>query len=184
MVSSSQCDQVCFGRTNELCGGDGKLSVYSVWVGTCHGNFSSTLGVLYSPDFPDEYSADSSCLWNILIPGSASIQIQFQSFHITDPNDFLEVKDGRSGNLLLHIQGGLEPPNIFTFQTDHLQITFLSDHELGGPGFVILFRGLVTLGSSVAPYSGTSSSVEDKIVPSQRRSEQHGSRNGEWWRAQ
>lgn len=177
MVSSSQCDQVCFGRSNELCGGDGKLSVYSVWVGTCHGNFS-TDGVLYSPDYPDEYSADRSCVWDILLPGSAAIQIQFQSFHISDPNDILELKDGERESRLLQIRGGQEPPNVVTFQTDHLQITFQSDRELSGPGFVILYRGLGNLGSSAVPHSGTTSSpVVDGGHSAQNSSEHHVSRN-------
>ncbi|XP_040295349.1 kremen protein 2 isoform X1 [Bufo bufo] len=171
-VSSSQCDQICFGRTNELCGGDGKLSVYNVWVGTCRGNFSSTAGVLYSPDFPSEYSADSSCAWDIIIPGSTIIQVHFQSFHVPDPDDVLDLKDGRSGRLLFQIRGGQEPPNNITFQTDHLQITFQSNREVSGPGYVIVYRGLGHLRSSVVPYSGmTSSPAAEESHPAE--SEQH-----------
>ncbi|XP_066433292.1 kremen protein 2 [Eleutherodactylus coqui] len=178
MVSSSQCDQICFGRTDELCGGDGKLSVYSVWVGTCHGNFSSISGVLYSPDFPDEYNADRSCLWDIILPGSMAIQIQFQSFHISDPNDVLELKDGETGSLLFQIRGGQEPPNIITFQTDHLQITFQSDREFSGPGYVILYTGLGNLGSSVVPFSETMpSNIVDEGPQAQSSHEHHASRN-------
>ncbi|XP_075140944.1 kremen protein 2 [Leptodactylus fuscus] len=180
MVSSSQCDQVCFGRSDELCGGDGKMSVYSVWVGTCHGNFSSTTGVLYSPDFPDEYSVDRSCFWDIFLPGTKAIHLQFKSFQIPDPNDVLRLKDGDSGHLLLQIPGGQEPPNNVTFQTDHLQITFQSDHELSGAGYVIVYRGLGTLTSSVAPYSRTTStSVREESPARQSNSEQQSPRNGE-----
>ncbi|KAM4023746.1 kremen protein 2 isoform 2-T3 [Anomaloglossus baeobatrachus] len=155
IVSSSQCDQICFGRTSELCGGDGKLSVYSVWVGTCHGNFSSEAGVLYSPDFPDEYGAERLCLWDLLLLGSTAIQIRFQSFHVPDPNDLLELMDGDSGDLLLRIRGGQDPPDIVTFQTAHVRISFQSDSQLSGPGYVLLYRGLGGPGSSKAPYSET-----------------------------
>ncbi|XP_077129765.1 kremen protein 2 [Ranitomeya variabilis] len=177
MAGSSQCDQVCFGRTSELCGGDGKLSVYSVWVGTCHGNFSSADGVLYSPDFPDEYSAEQSCLWYLILPGITAIQIRFQSFDVPDPNDILEVKDRDSGNLLLRIRGGQDPPDIVTFQTDQLQISFQSDGQLSGPGYVLLYRGLRSPGSSEAPYSQSSSSPRaDEGHPAQS-SELHASKN-------
>ncbi|XP_073416641.1 kremen protein 2 [Dendrobates tinctorius] len=123
MANSSQCDQVCFGRTSELCGGDGKISVYS------------------------------------------------------DPNDILEVKDGDSGNLLLRIRGGQDPPDIVTFQTDHLQISFQSDGELSGSGYVLLYRGLGSPGSSQALYSQSSSSPRaDEGHPAQS-SELHVSKN-------
>ncbi|XP_069840843.1 kremen protein 2 [Dendropsophus ebraccatus] len=162
MVGSSQCDQVCFGRSSELCGGDGRLSVYSVWVGSCHGNLSSPVGVLYSPDFPDEYGADRSCSWEVSIP-NAAVQIQFRSFHIFDPNDVLELRDGDSGNLLLQVRGGQKPPNTVTFQTSHLQITFESDHQISGAGYVLLYRGLGLPGTSLAP-SSSSPNVDDSGV--------------------
>ncbi|XP_056408428.1 kremen protein 2-like, partial [Hyla sarda] len=179
MVGASQCDQVCFGRSSELCGGDGRLSVYSVWVGSCDGNFSSTSGVLYSPDYPDEYSADRSCSWDILLPGGTAIHIQFRSFHISDPNDVLELKDGDSGNILLQVRGGQDPPNTITFQTYHLQITFQSDHQLSGPGYVLLFRGLGIPETSVTPYSGTTPPprVNESRHMAGGSGEQHASRN-------
>ncbi|XP_075034854.1 kremen protein 2 isoform X2 [Mixophyes fleayi] len=151
MVSSSQCDQVCFGRTNQLCGGDGKLSVYSVWVGACHYNLSSTFGVLYSPDFPDEYSGGSTCSWDVRSPGSTAIEMQFRSFSVLDPNDVLEVRDGQSGSLLIQIQGGQDPPQIVIFTTGHLRITFQSDTVHNGQEYAIIYKGLgQSLSSSVS----------------------------------
>nr|XP_006012226.2 PREDICTED: kremen protein 2-like [Latimeria chalumnae] len=31
-VSTVECDQVCFGKSNELCGGDGRIGIYGAWV--------------------------------------------------------------------------------------------------------------------------------------------------------
>ncbi|XP_063807384.1 kremen protein 2-like, partial [Pseudophryne corroboree] len=156
-VSSSQCDQVCFGRTSELCGGDGRLSVYSAWVGECHSNLSSTSGVLYSPDFPDEYTAGISCSWDVRIPGSTAIHMQFRTFNVLDPNDVLVVRDGQSGSRLFQIHGGEDPPAITTFPTGHLQVTFQSDRVHSGQGYAIIYKGLGKLPPSVGsavPYSG------------------------------
>ncbi|KAM5153218.1 kremen protein 2 [Mantella aurantiaca] len=142
-VRSSQCDHSCFGKASEVCGGDGNLSVYSTWIGACSGNFSSLSGVLYSPDYPDEYSPDSSCSWDIHSPGAEAMEIEFHIFHVEDPNDILEVRDKPSGSLLIQIKGGQEPPNTRTFPTGSLRITFTSDSTYSSQGFVLSYKGLI-----------------------------------------
>ncbi|XP_068100195.1 kremen protein 2 isoform X2 [Hyperolius riggenbachi] len=184
-VSSSQCDQVCFGRPNELCGGDGKLSVYSVFVGACTGNFSSTSGVLYSPDFPDEYSPGSACSWDIRPTGSTAIEIQFRFFHVEDPNDVLEVRGGQGGGFLAQIKGGQDPPHNITFPTGHIHITFKSDRVRNGPGYVITYRAL---GMPVSPDSSTSATplhltanfLDSGIERSKQSSTRHHSSRNVW----
>ncbi|KAM4628456.1 kremen protein 2 [Discoglossus pictus] len=141
-VSDSQCDQACFGKPTELCGGDGTLSVYSAWVGACHWNFSSVSGVLYSPDFPEDYGSGRECSWDIRPPDSVSVELKFHSFQVPDPNDVLELRDGISGHILAQIPGGQEAPSTITVSTGHLQIKFQSDQMLSGPGYAITYQGL------------------------------------------
>ncbi|KAM9305069.1 kremen protein 2 [Gastrophryne carolinensis] len=137
---ASRCDQMCFGRPSELCGGDGALSVYAVWVGSCGGNLSSS-GVLYSPNYPDEYGAGRTCTWEIRSPGSVAVEMKFPSFHVEDPGDVLEVSDGQSGMPLMVIRGGQDVPSALSFPTAHLRITFISNQARGGAGFVLLYTG-------------------------------------------
>ncbi|NP_001082352.1 kringle containing transmembrane protein 2 S homeolog precursor [Xenopus laevis] len=155
-TSSSQCDQYCFGKPNEICGGDGKISVYSAWVGACHENLTSCSGVLYSPDFPEEYGPGVSCIWDILSPGSTAVELQFHIFQIPDPKDILEVRDGASGTLLMKIQGGQKPPSSVTLPTGHLWFHFQSDKEFGGPGYAITYRGLPNKLTNSTPTKETS----------------------------
>ncbi|KAM8962425.1 kremen protein 2 [Pelodytes ibericus] len=146
-ASNSQCDHACFGRPNEQCGGDETISVYSVWVGACHGNLSSPSGVLYSPDFPEEYRP-GKCSWDIRTPLSDAIELRFHSFHVVDPNDVLEMRDGESGGLLAQIRGGDSPPTIVRLPTGHLQVTFQADQRGSGPGYAITYRVWVYLASA------------------------------------
>nr|XP_051692142.1 kremen protein 2 [Oryctolagus cuniculus] len=49
-VPATDCDQICFGHPGQLCGGDGRLGIYDVSVGSCQGNWTAPQGVIYSPD--------------------------------------------------------------------------------------------------------------------------------------
>ncbi|XP_018430660.1 PREDICTED: kremen protein 2-like [Nanorana parkeri] len=148
-VSGSRCDHTCFGKASEVCGFNRMGSVFlhcafsAAWIGACSGNFSSMSGVLYSPDYPDEYSPDRTCRWDIRIPGAAAIEMEFHIFHVEDPNDILEVRDKQDGSLLIQINGGQDPPNAITFPTGGLQITFTSDRTHNGQGFVMTYKGLM-----------------------------------------
>nr|XP_031542792.1 kremen protein 2 [Vicugna pacos] len=68
---ATDCDQICFGHPGQLCGGDGRLGIYEVSVGSCQGNWTAPQGVIYSPDFPDEYGPDRNCSWALGPPGAA-----------------------------------------------------------------------------------------------------------------
>ncbi|KAG8433467.1 hypothetical protein GDO86_017666 [Hymenochirus boettgeri] len=181
-ASNSQCDQYCFGRPNEICGGDGKISVYSTWVGACNGNLTSSSGVLYSPDFPEDYGPGSSCVWDVLPPDSDAVELQFHIFQIIDSNDVLELRDGTSGALLMKIQGGQEPLSRVTLPTGHLLFRFQSDQEFSGPGYAITFKGLGKLPSSnisslqkTSTYSTPFQSMSEDValVSPNKTSEQH-----------
>ncbi|KAE8578574.1 hypothetical protein XENTR_v10023650 [Xenopus tropicalis] len=155
-ASGSQCDQYCFGKPNEICGGDGKISVYSAWVGACQENLTSCSGVLYSPDFPEEYGPSVSCMWDVLAPGSAAIELQFHIFQVPDPKDVLEVRDGTSRTLLMKVQGGQKPPSSVILPSGQLWFHFQSDQEFGGPGYAITYRGLPITVTNSTPLQETS----------------------------
>nr|DBA18863.1 TPA: hypothetical protein GDO54_014758 [Pyxicephalus adspersus] len=149
-VGSSQCDHTCFGKASELCGGDGHLSVYSTWIGACSWNYSSTSGVLYSPDYPDNYGPGSACSWDVHITEAVAIDIEFHIFHIEDQNDILEVTDQQTGSLLLQIKGGQDPPEPTTYPTGYLHITFTSNHIRNGQGFVMTYKAWFFLAAGLS----------------------------------
>uniref|UniRef100_A0A2K5YWX9 Kringle-containing protein marking the eye and the nose n=1 Tax=Mandrillus leucophaeus TaxID=9568 RepID=A0A2K5YWX9_MANLE len=89
LAPATDCDQICFGHPGQLCGGDGRLGVYEVSVGSCQGNWTAPQGVIYSPDFPDEYGPDRNCSWALGPPGAA-LELTFRLFELADPRDRLE----------------------------------------------------------------------------------------------
>nr|XP_005886852.1 PREDICTED: kremen protein 2 [Bos mutus] len=89
---ATDCDQICFGHPGQLCGGDGRLGIYEVSVGSCQGNWTAPQGVIYSPDFPDEYGPDRNCSW-VLAPPGAALELAFRLFELADSHDRLELRD-------------------------------------------------------------------------------------------
>ncbi|XP_067836846.1 kremen protein 2-like, partial [Heptranchias perlo] len=141
-VSAVECDQVCFGKSSELCGGDGRIGIYDVSVGACQGNSSRTEGVIYSPNFPDDYGPDSNCSWTLRPPGSGQVELDFRLFEIRDRNDRVDIRDGRTKRVLATYNGYQRPSKSLVFLTDYLIVTFTSDQILHDQGFALIFKGL------------------------------------------
>ncbi|KAF3818885.1 hypothetical protein GH733_012302 [Mirounga leonina] len=138
---ATDCDQICFGHPGQLCGGDGRLGIYEVSVGSCQGNWTAPQGVVYSPDFPDEYGPDRNCSWALSPPGAA-LELTFRLFELADPRDRLELRDAASGSLLRAFDGARPPPpGPLRLRAAALLLTFRSDARGHAQGFALTYRG-------------------------------------------
>ncbi|XP_046523241.1 kremen protein 2 isoform X3 [Equus quagga] len=138
---ATDCDQICFGHPGQLCGGDGRLGIYEVSVGSCQGNWTAPQGVIYSPDFPDEYGPDRNCSWALGPPGAA-LELTFRLFELADPRDRLELRDAASGRLLRAFDGARPPPpGPLRLRAASLLLTFRSDARGHAQGFALTYRG-------------------------------------------
>ncbi|XP_049759610.1 kremen protein 2 isoform X2 [Elephas maximus indicus] len=138
---ATDCDQICFGHPGQLCGGDGRLGIYEVSVGSCQGNWTAPQGVIYSPDFPDEYGPDRNCSWALGPPGAA-LELTFRLFELADPRDRLELRDAASGRLLRTFDGNRPPPSgPLRLRPAALLLTFRSDARGNAQGFALTYRG-------------------------------------------
>nr|XP_048291847.1 kremen protein 2 isoform X2 [Myodes glareolus] len=138
---ATDCDQICFGHPGQLCGGDGRLGIYEVSVGSCQGNWTAPQGVIYSPDFPDEYGPDRNCSW-VLGQIGAVLELTFRLFELADSRDRLELRDASSGNLLRAFDGVHPPPSgPLRLRTAALLLTFRSDARGHAQGFALTYRG-------------------------------------------
>nr|XP_055221033.1 kremen protein 2 isoform X4 [Gorilla gorilla gorilla] len=136
------CLRFCRMKGYQLCGGDGRLGVYEVSVGSCQGNWTAPQGVIYSPDFPDEYGPDRNCSWALGPPGAA-LELTFRLFELADPRDRLELRDAASGSLLRAFDGARPPPSgPLRLGTAALLLTFRSDARGHAQGFALTYRGL------------------------------------------
>ncbi|EHB03159.1 Kremen protein 2 [Heterocephalus glaber] len=139
---ATDCDQICFGHPGQLCGGDGRLGIYEVSVGSCQGNWTAPQGVIYSPDFPDEYGPDRNCSW-VVGPSGAALELTFRLFELADPRDRLELRDAPSGSLLRAFDGTRPPPpGPLRLRVAALLLTFRSDARGHAQGFALTYRGL------------------------------------------
>ncbi|XP_003790859.1 kremen protein 2 isoform X2 [Otolemur garnettii] len=136
------CLRFCRMKGYQLCGGDGRLGIYEVSVGSCQGNWTAPQGVVYSPDFPDEYGPDRNCSWALGPPGAA-LELTFRLFELADQRDRLELRDATSGHLLRAFDGARPPPpGPLRLRAAALLITFRSDSRGHAQGFALTYRGL------------------------------------------
>ncbi|XP_065748895.1 kremen protein 2 isoform X2 [Phocoena phocoena] len=136
------CLRFCRMKGYQLCGGDGRLGIYEVSVGSCQGNWTAPQGVIYSPDFPDEYGPDRNCSWALGPPGAA-LELTFRLFELADPRDQLELRDAASGSLLRAFDGARPPPpGPLRLRSVALLLTFRSDARGHAQGFALTYRGL------------------------------------------
>lgn len=110
-------------------------------VGSCQGNWTAPQGVIYSPDFPDEYGPDQNCSWALGPPGAA-LELTFRLFELADPRDRLELRDAASGSLLRAFDGARPPPTgTLHLRAAALLLTFRSDARGHAQGFALTYRG-------------------------------------------
>ncbi|KAM5130999.1 kremen protein 2 isoform 1-T1 [Callospermophilus lateralis] len=155
LAPATDCDQICFGHPGQLCGGDGRLGIYEVSVGSCQGNWTAPQGVIYSPDFPDEYGPDRNCSW-VLGPTGAALELTFRLFELADPRDRLELRDAASGSLLRTFDGSRPPPpGPLRLRAAVLLLTFSSDERGHAQGFALTYRGLQDAAEDRTPPKGS-----------------------------
>nr|XP_012297376.1 kremen protein 2 isoform X3 [Aotus nancymaae] len=149
------CLRFCRMKGYQLCGGDGRLGVYEVSVGSCQGNWTAPQGVIYSPDFPDEYGPDRNCSWALGPPGAA-LELTFRLFELADSRDRLELRDAASGSLLHAFDGASQPsPGPLRLGTAALLLTFRSDARGHAQGFALTYRGLPDATEDPGPPEGS-----------------------------
>ncbi|KAL6091789.1 hypothetical protein STEG23_000198 [Scotinomys teguina] len=116
------------------------------------GNWTAPQGVIYSPDFPDEYGPDRNCSWLLGQMGTV-LELTFRLFELADSRDRLGLRDASSGNLLRSFDGAhTPPPGPLRLRTAALLLTFRSDARGHAQGFALTYRGLQdTVEDSASP---------------------------------
>nr|XP_005993354.1 PREDICTED: kremen protein 1 [Latimeria chalumnae] len=141
-VNSTECNNVCFGDHTQPCGGDGRVIIFSTSVGACGGNYTSESGIIYSPDFPDNYASSRVCYWTIQIPGASRVQFNFTLFDIRDNSDMVELLDGYTNRVLFRYDGRNRPTGTVNISQDFVILYFYSDRLNQAQGFVVLYKAL------------------------------------------
>ncbi|KAF3852521.1 hypothetical protein F7725_005876 [Dissostichus mawsoni] len=109
----------------------------------CGGSFNTAQGEINSPNWPNDYQAQSVCTWRITIPAVKSVHIGFTHFELQAANmlgncvDYVEVFNGETMASLGRFCG-FAPPSTLTIPGGSVVIRFLSngaDHQKGFRGY-------------------------------------------------
>lgn len=114
-------------------------------MGACGGNYTSPSGVIYSPDFPDKYSASRVCYWTIQAPGSFAILFNFTFFDISDQADMVELLDGYTNQVMARFDWRSPPRELVNITGDFVILYFYSDRTNQAQGFALLYQGRPSL---------------------------------------
>lgn len=139
---STECNHVCFGDHTQPCGGDGRVIIFDTRVGACGGNYTSPTSVIYSPDFPDKYTAGRVCYWTIQVQGAAAILFNFTFFDIVDQKDMVELLDGYTNQVVARFDGRNPPRTPVNITVDFVILYFYSDRINEAQGFAVLYEAL------------------------------------------
>uniref|UniRef100_A0A665XBY8 Cubilin-like n=1 Tax=Echeneis naucrates TaxID=173247 RepID=A0A665XBY8_ECHNA len=127
----------------------------------CGGSFSSNQGEIMSPNWPDNYPAQSVCTWRVTIPSAKSIYVAFTHFKLQTVNvlgrcvDYVELFSGESQFC------GLAPPPIVTVPGNMVVIRFLTNGANQQQGF----KGFWTTDPSVISTSHFMEGVNIQYSP-------------------
>ncbi|XP_046324842.1 CUB and sushi domain-containing protein 2 isoform X5 [Marmota monax] len=131
----------------------GALAQWNVSAPTCvvpcGGNLTERKGTILSPGFPEPYLNSLNCVWKIMVPEGAGIQIQVISF-VTEQNwDSLEVFDGADNTVtMLGSFSGTTMPALLNSTSNQLYLHFYSDISVSAAGFHLEYK---TVGLSSCP---------------------------------
>ncbi|XP_043924209.1 kremen protein 1 [Protopterus annectens] len=139
-ATGTECNNVCFGDHTQPCGGDGRVIMFETSIGACGGNYTSENGVIYSPDFPDNYGSGRVCYWTIQIPGVSRIQFNFTLFDIKDASDMVELLDGYQHHVLARFDGRNKPTASINISLDFVILYFYSDRTNQAQGFSVIYK--------------------------------------------
>ncbi|XP_054274028.1 cubilin-like isoform X2 [Macrosteles quadrilineatus] len=119
--------------------GDGFTLHYDT---VCGGEFTARSGEIWSPNYPQPYSAERMCVYIISTPPSTAIQLHFQDFELEKLGescdyDYLEIRDGDNANSTLvgKFCGGDAPPDVISTH-NYLYITLTVDSSYQQRGFL------------------------------------------------
>ena len=110
-------------------------------TGTCNGTVSNKPKEITSPRFPNDYSSNEACEWDIEAPFGKRIELGFLNFRTEATHDYLKIYDGRSNNsnLILRHSGFAVPSNTHS-SGNRLHLVWESDVSIQDSGFKIAVR--------------------------------------------
>jgi hypothetical protein len=95
-----------------------------------------------SPGYPGTHGHNLNCYW--IISSNTKLGLYFKTFSTEPGCDFVTIYDGSSSSsIVLGKYSGKSSLPYFTSSTNHLYMTFTTDHSAVRTGFSAKFQGKV-----------------------------------------
>uniref|UniRef100_A0A3Q3W0B5 Cubilin n=1 Tax=Mola mola TaxID=94237 RepID=A0A3Q3W0B5_MOLML len=106
----------------------------------CGGTFTDSEGIIISPNWPNDYSHNSQCVYLIKLPAGEKVALNFTNMNLENHGsctfDYVEVRDGRmETDPLIGKYCGSTLPAPITSSSNYLYIRFKSDSSVSQAGF-------------------------------------------------
>ncbi|XP_078598815.1 seizure protein 6 homolog isoform X2 [Branchiostoma floridae x Branchiostoma japonicum] len=111
----------------------------------CGGNYTDSFGELLSPQWPQDYGNNASCVYRIIAQPGHSLSLSVNAFSMADIGDTLTIHDGANasspviGSYSGHMLGA---GDVINSTGSQLYLSFSSDAVNGTGGFNITYRDL------------------------------------------
>ncbi|XP_077864846.1 cubilin-like [Saccoglossus kowalevskii] len=132
----------------------------------CGGNVSIPIGgsaTILSPNYPENYKNDLSCVWHVMSESGKRINVKFVDFETEYCHDLLVLGDGHNETDLttsqLTLSGSLSPEP-FDSDGDKMWLTFTTDYSITARGFEL---NLTEIDDNDIECGGTLTITEDGL---------------------
>nr|XP_054752702.1 extracellular serine proteinase-like [Lytechinus pictus] len=122
-----------------ITGGGFSANYDIIELGVCGGIISSSVALLTSPNYPDNYGNNADCSFTIHAPVGQTITLTFDDIdiedHVSCSSDAVEVHDGDMHGPYLEKVCGSTIPSPITSTKNSMYVRFISDNSVTRSGF-------------------------------------------------
>ena len=110
-------------------------------TGTCDCTYNDKRDEITSPRYPNDYTSNEDCEWDIEVPIGKRIELRFVRFRTEASADYLKIYDGRSSSSrqIERLSGFATPSNAYS-SGNRLHLKWDSDTSTQELGFKIEVR--------------------------------------------
>ena len=107
------------------------------------GNFTTYKGTVLSPNYPEHYPPNHTCLYMINVESGRNIVLNVEDFETEDRHDWLVIYNGSTSDspLLANFSGSPIPSSYRA--SNHVMMEFHSDLTTSNRGFKISYKSLL-----------------------------------------
>ncbi|XP_033645993.1 cubilin-like isoform X2 [Asterias rubens] len=113
----------------------------------CQQELSGSTGYFASPNYPNNYPVDSTCVTTIQVPGTHLVKIEFQMFDVEEQTfcsyDWVQIRDEGTGVKTPKYCGTYNHSFNYKAKSNKVSVLFFSDEIQNQKGFLALYSAVL-----------------------------------------